>query len=199
MSGALFCAVRFGAPTNGNKMSKEIFKFLDKSASSDYVKLADGDKKSLRILSQPVYGSELFVEGGKPIRWRHDATPPADLPVTEDRPRKFLAFVVYEYDTGRIKIWQFGQRGVIDQMAQLFGDDHWSTYELVLSRRGAGMDTKYSLVGIGRQPEENLIGFAAEASEYVDLEQLFTGGNPFIKECPEISVEKTASPTNTAF
>ena len=179
-------------------MSKDVFKFLSKSASSDYVKLADGEKTSLRILSQPIMGFELFNDG-KPIRWRHDEQAPT-LPPSEERPRKFLAFVVYEYDTQKIKVWQFGQRTIIDQLSQLFdGGEHWSTFELALSRRGAGMDTKYSLVGKDRQPEENLISFAQKADDFVNLELLFDGGNPFTKELPELGVEKPETPTNNSF
>jgi hypothetical protein len=179
-------------------MSKEIFKFLEKSASSDYVKLADGDKTSLRILSQPVVGFELFNEG-KPIRWRADDKAPT-LPPSEERPRKFLAFVVYEYDSQAVKVWQIGQRTIIAQLSQLFdGGEHWSTFELGLSRKGTGMDTKYTVVGKDRQPEENLIAFAQKADEYVNLDMLFDGANPFLQELPELGVEKAEAPVNNSF
>ena len=192
----LFSAIAL--PQIFNTMSQDVFKFLSKSASSDYVKLADGDKRSIRILSQPVMGFELFTEG-KPVRWRHDQAAP-ELPSSEERPRKFLAFIVYEYDSAAVKVWQFGQRTIIDQLSQLFDSgEHWSSFELVLSRRGSGMETKYSVVGIGRQPEENLISFAAEAEQYVNLDALFDGGSPFIKELPQLGVEKAEGNTKKAF
>ena len=179
-------------------MSKEIFEFLEKSASSDYVKLADGDKTSLRILSQPVVGFELFNEG-KPIRWRADDKAPT-LPPSEERPRKFLAFVVYEYDSKAVKVWQIGQRTIIAQLSQLFdGGEHWSTFELALSRRGTGMETKYTVVGKDRKCEDNLIAFAILAGDFIQLDLLFDGASPFIKELPELGVEKAEAPANNSF
>ena len=102
---------------------------------------------------------------------------------------------MWEYDTesggdGRIKVWSFTQRSIIDQMAMLFRDDHWTAYELVIVRQGKGMDTKYNLTGVKRTVEENLIAFAQEASKYIDLSKLYTGENPFIEDLPELSVEQ---------
>jgi len=175
-------------------MSTDIFNFLAKSEStgSDYVKLQDGDKRSVRLLSKPVTGYELFVDG-KPVRWEPDAPRPEHA-ISEERPKKFLAFVVWEYDTesggdGRIKVWSFTQRSVIDQMAMLFRDDHWTAYELVIVRQGKGMDTKYNLTGVKRPVEENLIAFAQESSKYIDLSKLYTGDSPFIEDVPALSVK----------
>ena len=58
-------------------MSNDIFQFLQQSNSSasDYVKFQDGDKRHLRILSKPITGHELFVDG-KPVRWEPEATRP---------------------------------------------------------------------------------------------------------------------------
>jgi len=182
-------------------MSQDIFNFLAKSEStgSDYVRLQDGDKRSVRLLSKPVTGYELFVDG-KPVRWQPDAQRPEHA-ISDERPKKFLAFIVYEYDTefggdGRIKVWSFTQRSVIDQMAMLFRDEHWTAYELVVSRHGKGMDTKYNLTGVQRPVEENLIAFASEAAKYIDLDKLFTGDNPFIEELPALSVEAVKKTSN---
>jgi len=176
-------------------MSEDIFNFLSKSDSvgSDYVRLQDNDKRSVRLLSKPVTGYELFCDG-KPVRWSPEAPRPEHA-ISDERPKKFLAFVVWEYDTesggdGRIKVWSFTQRSIIDQMAMLFRDDHWTAYELVIVRQGKGMDTKYNLTGVKRPVEENLIAFAQEASKYIDLSKLYTGENPFIEDLPELSVEQ---------
>ena len=180
-------------------MSEDIFNFLAKSdsVSNDYVRLADGDKRSLRLLSKPITGYKLFVDidgDRKGFRWEPNAPRPEHA-ISDEKPKKFLAFIVYEYDTefggdGRIKIYEFTQRSIIDQMAMLFRDEHWTAYELVVSRQGKGMDTKYNLTGVKRPVEENLIAFAQEASKYIDLSKLYTGENPFIDDLPELSVEQ---------
>ena len=180
-------------PQKNPTMSEDIFNFLSKSDSvgSDYVRLQDNDKRSVRLLSKPVTGYELFCDG-KHVRWSPEAPRPEHA-ISDERPKKFLAFVVLEYDTeiggdGRINVWSFTQRSIIDQMAMLFRDDHWTAYELVIVRQGKGMDTKYNLTGVKRQVEENLIAFAQEASKYIDLSKLYTGENPFIEDLPELSV-----------
>lgn len=186
-------------------MSQDIFSFLQKAeaSASPYVKFADGDKRSLRILSKPATGYEMWVDepdgSRRPVRWKPDAERPEHA-IGDERPKKFVAFVVFEYSEdgkgGEIKIWQFSQRSIIDQMAMLFKDRHWSEYELVVVRAGKGLDTKYNVTGIQSQIEENLVAFATQADKYVDLEKLYTGDNPFIDELPQISVAQAKPQSN---
>jgi len=179
-------------------MSNDIFDFLTKSDATggDYVKLQDGDKKSLRILSKPVMGYQLFVDG-KPERWQHDVPRPDHVPATNERgekPKKFVAFIVYEYagqsDSGRVKVWEFTQRSIIDTMAMLFREEHWTAFELVVVRAGKGMETKYNVTGIKSPIEETLLEFAAKASEYIDLSKLYDGESPFLQDLPELDAKQ---------
>ena len=185
-------------------MSQDTFAFLQQSnsAASDYVRFQDGDKKSLRIISQPIMGHELFVDG-KPIRWEADAPQPEHA-ISDERPKKFVAFVVYEYagqsDTGRVKVWSFSQRTIIDQMAMLFKEEHWSAFELVIVRQGKGLDTKYNVTGIKSPIEDTLLEFAADAKKYIDLTKLYTGDNPFLADLPEVEAKQAKQePTDLPF
>jgi len=182
-------------------MSNEnVFDFLAKSdsAASDYVKFQDGDKKSLRIISKPITGYELFVDG-KPVRWEPDAVRPEHA-ISDERPKKFVAFVVYQYGEdgadGAIKVWSFSQRTIIDQMAMLFKEEHWTAFELVVVRAGKGLDTKYNVTGVKSAIEENLLAFAAEAHKYIDLSKLYSGDNPFIADLPELGVKQSKPQTD---
>jgi hypothetical protein len=179
-------------------MSEDIFNFLQQSSSaaSDYVKFQDGDKKSLRLLSKPIMGYQLFVDG-RPQRWAHDEPRPNHVPEVNERdekPKKFVAFIVYEYsgqsDAGRIKIWEFTQRTVIDQMAMLFREEHWTAFELVVTRVGKGLITKYHVTGIKSPIEETLLAFAAEAHKYIKLNNMFTGDSPFLEELPALEAKQ---------
>ena len=179
-------------------MSEDIFDFLKQSDTTggDYFKLQDGDKKSVRILSKPIMGYQLFVDG-KPQRWAHDEPRPNHVPEVNEKnekPKKFVAFIVYEYsgqsDAGRIKIWEFTQRTVIDQMAMLFREEHWTAFELVVTRVGKGLDTKYNVTGIKSPIEETLLAFAAEAYKYIKLNNLFTGDSPFLEELPTLEAKQ---------
>jgi len=181
-----------------------IFEFLQQSSSaaSDYVKLQDGEQCSLRLLSTPVMGYELFVEG-KPIRWESDAPRPEQA-ISDEKPKKFVAFVVYQYagqsDSGRIKIWSFSQKKIVNQMVMLFKEEHWSAYELKLRRKGTGMQTDYDLTGIKSPIEDTLLEFAADASKYIDLKKLYTGDNPFLADLPEVEAkQQKEAPTDLPF
>ena len=186
-------------------MSQDIFTFLQKTevSVSPYVKFADGDKRSLRILSKPVTGFETWVEdpegNRRPVRWKPDEQRPEHAENTE-RAKKFVAFVVFEYSEdgkgGDVKIWQFSQRSIIDQMAMLFKDRHWSEYELVVVRAGKGLDTKYNVTGIQSPIEQNLVAFASECDKYVNLQHLFSGDSPFLEELPSISVAQPKPQSN---
>lgn len=182
----------------------KIFDFLQKSSSaaSDYVKFQDGDKRSLRLLSTPVMGYEVFVDG-KPVRWQPDGERPEHA-ISDERPKKFVAFVVYEYagqsDTGRVKVWSFSQRTIIDQMAMLFKEEHWSAFELVIVRQGKGLETKYNVTGIKSPIEDTLLEFAADAKKYIDLTKLYTGDNPFLADLPEVEAKQAKQePTDLPF
>jgi len=181
-------------------MSEDIFKFLQESnsAASDYVKFQDGDKRHLRILSKPITGHEVFVDG-KPVRWEPDVPRPEHA-ISDERPKKFVAFIVFEYDHdnngGAVKVWSFSQRTIIDQMAMLFKGEHWTAFELVVTRVGKGLDTKYNVTGIQSPIEENLVAFAAKASEYVDLSKLYTSESPFLQDLPELSIAKPKPKTD---
>ena len=185
---------------NNMSTNDNVFDFLQQStsAASDYVKFQDGDKRSLRLLSKPVAGYELFVDG-KPVRWEQDGERP-DHAISDERPKKFVAFIVYEYsgqsDTGAVKLWSFTQRSIIDQMFMLFKEEHWTAYELVVTRLGKGLDTKYNVTGIKSPIEETLLAFCAVANKYVDLSKLYTGDNPFIDELPALEAKQQKSEPN---
>lgn len=184
---------RTWAHQNHPNMSQDIFSFLMKadSSASDYVKFQDGDKRHLRIVGKPIAGYELFCDG-KPVRWREDEPRPEHA-ISDERPKKFVAATVFEYDhdnqAGHIKIWSFTQRSIIDQMFMLFKEEHWTAFELVVVRAGKGLDTKYNVTGIKSPIEENLLAFAAEASKYIKLENMYEGESPFIDDLPELSVK----------
>lgn len=182
--------------TNKPKMSNEdFFKFFEQSDSvaSDYVKLQDGDKKHLRIVSNPIQGFELFVEG-KPVRWRVNDKRPEHA-ISDEKPKRFAAFTVVQYDHDKseahVKVWSFSQKVVHSQMDMLFrGKAHWIDFELVVTRRGAALKTTYDVTGIKSPAEPSVEQFARNNEQYVLLDNLFASESPFIKELPVLSIAK---------
>ena len=180
-----------------------IFDFLQQSSSStsDYVKFNDGDKKSFRILAKPVTGYVLFVDG-KPQRVKPENL--KELPQKNERdekPKTFAAFIVYEYadkGPGAVKLWEVTQKSIINQLALLFSDQdkHWTDYQIVITRLGQGLETKCNVTGIQAPIEETLLAFCTSAAQYIDLEQLYVGENPFIKELPALEAKTQPKPSN---
>jgi hypothetical protein len=170
-----------------------IFEFM-KSAdtgSQTFVKVNDGETVQLRILSKPVTGWEVFADG-KPHRWCEGQEKPDNVPDTDETPRPFVAFVVFQYtEPAAVKVWQFSQKTVMKSMEMLFqgGQLHWSTFIINLNRKGTKMDTQWTLNGTQVPIEDNLISFATQADKYVDLNALFLGDSPIIQPLPSISVD----------
>jgi len=168
------------------------------NSGSPFVKLQDGDTVQLRILSQPLMGWEQFADG-KPYRWKPDGSKPEGMPDSSERPRPFLAFVVYQYtDDQGVKIWSFTQQTIIKQLEVLFegGKHHWSSFVINLRRKGAGLDTTWTVIGTMVPLEDSLIEFATKAEDYIDLSALYMGDSPIIQPLPSISVERKESQPN---
>lgn len=176
-------------------MSKDVFQQLAATSSgSDFVKLQDGDNVRLRIISNPIWGHEQFHEG-RPYRWRTTDQKPPILPANGERSKPFIAFVVYQYGAG-VKIWQFSQRSVIDQLEMIFKDDdtHWSSFVLNLRRKGSLMDTQYMITPQVEDLEPGLIEFAAVVKQYIDLDALYVGDSPFLQQLPTIELAPQQQP-----
>lgn len=175
-------------------MSKDVFQQLAATSSgSDFVKLQDGDSVRLRLISNPIWGHEQFHEG-RPYRWRTtDPKPDAlqNLPASAERSKAFIAFVVYQYTApAGVKVWQFSQRSVIDQLEMIFKDDdsEWMDFALTVRRKGSALDTQYMVTPKAEIAEDILIKFAAVVEKYVDLSALFVGDSPFLQQLPTLDL-----------
>ena len=177
-------------------MPQDVFANLQSSTSSasGYVKIQAGEKLSFRILSAPITGFSLFADG-----FPKRAKKLGDLPSTNERgekPKQFFAFIVYQYaedgQQGSVKIWDVGQKTILTQLQALFdgGKHHLGSFQLVVTRTGSGKEnTKYTVTGLQSPMQENLKAFAQEANEYIKLDCLFTGENPFLKELPALEAD----------
>ncbi|MGI4875255.1 MAG: hypothetical protein ACRYFX_29210 [Janthinobacterium lividum] len=153
----------------------------------DYTKLQAGDNR-LRVLSkQPVIGFEYWNEAGKPVRVKvKPVGKPADMRKTapnggEERVKEFWAMVVYNLLTQKIEVWQVTQAGIKEAIQSYslntkYG--HPSNYDLTISKKGSGLETKYSVVA---DPPEKLAKAVVDQAKAtpINLEALFEGGNPF--------------------
>mgnify|MGYP003636803810 FL=1 len=151
------------------------------AASSQYLKLQPNESATIRIISKAVEGLQTFMDN-KPLRWPFDGEMPKKAYKSEDKVRPFAAFNVWHHEDSRFKIYSCSTRSILQELANLSeveGDP--MTYDLKITRKGAGLDTKYYVRVESKEALDlDILDLAQKFNDKVDLEQLFEeGGNPF--------------------
>ncbi len=152
-----------------------------KSASNSYMKLQDGENK-IRILSQPIFGWEDWVEN-KPVRYRFNQKP-AKAHDPKKAVRHFWMFIVWNYLEERIQILSITQATIRTNLEALCKDEDWGDpyfYDIKITRKGEGTDTEYMVNPCVPKatPKEAIEAFKAAPC---NLEALFDNADPFSKE-----------------
>jgi hypothetical protein len=158
-----------------------------------YMKLTEGEN-TFRIMSSAIVGYEYWKEitksdgtrGRTPIRKRlNEKIDMNDLEVKEDgtldTPKVFWAFVVYNWDADAIQILEITQASIRKAIKALVDNKKWgdqSQYNICISRTGKGKETEYQT---NPEPKEEMPQEITDQykSMTIDLEQLFSGGDPF--------------------
>lgn len=152
---------------------------LPKSEGGKYTKLQDGTTK-IRILTSPIIGWEYFNNENKPQRSRIPYTGiPADSKEGR-KPKEFWSFVIYNYEEKRVQVMTVTQNSIKEQLIALsrdadFGDP--KTYDLKITKSGKGLETKYTLMALGKSEFDD--SKALEEASKVDLDAVFDGKDPF--------------------
>jgi hypothetical protein len=151
------------------------------AAGSQYLKLSPNESVTIRIISKAVEGLETWIDK-KPLRWHFDGEMPKAAYKSDDKARPFAAFNVWHHEDGKFKIYCCTARSILQELVNLSeveGDP--MQYDLKITRKGAGLDTKYYVRVDSKEPLDlDIIELAQKFNDKVDLEQLFVeGGNPF--------------------
>lgn len=138
-----------------------------------------------RILSAPVMGWEYWTESKKPVRAKERwTTIPADADISGKNgwnPKHFWAFVVWNFDTKMVEVLEITQTTIQTAMEELIHSEEWGSplgYSITINRKGENLETEYSVVPSPAQPTPDAI-LQAYKEKPINLEALFTGGNPF--------------------
>lgn len=135
-------------------------------------------KNKFRILSPLTVGYEYWNTDNKPVRSREMPTDTSDGKVEEDgkvRVNYFWAVVVYNYQTEAIETLQLTQKGIQKYVTGLLNDAEWGdprNYDLVVTREGEGLSTKYTVSASPHKELDPAIKEAYESAD-IDLNQLF--------------------------
>lgn len=175
----------------GSFFSDDFVTGLERSSGGNYLnpsRLQDGQSVRFRIVSPAaVTGWEVWTDDNKPLRYREK--PSAErLPAGVRRGKngapelkQFMAALVFSYEDDTFKLAQFTQKSLLQGIAQYAADEdygHPSRYDMVLSRAGTGMDTKYKLTP--KPPKAIDSTITARLADFpCRLDALFDGEDPF--------------------
>ena len=153
------------------------------SGASNYLKLTQG-KHRVRILSEAIAGYSWWIdtpEGGrKPQRIKMDGRPPVEY---AESVKKFLAFVVYNYELSKIQVWEVNQTSIQTELKALEKDSDWENlmdFDIEIERTGTDKNT--TRYRVTPKPKSDL---PAEVIDLVaskalpDLQALYEGADPF--------------------
>jgi len=120
-------------------------------ASNSFMKFSAG-KNKFRIMSPLTTGYEYWTIEDKPIRSRTEFTETPNIKVDPKTGKSninhFWAVVVYNYATEAIQILEVTQKGIQKYILGLVNDSDWGKpqgYDLVVTREGDGLATKYTV------------------------------------------------------
>jgi hypothetical protein len=157
---------------------------VPKSSGGGYMKFKLGANK-IRILSSPIMGWEYWTESKRPVRAKDRRTViPADADISGKNgwnPKHFWAFVVWNFDSKQVEILEITQTTIQTAMEELIHSDDWGDplgYSITVNRKGEGLETEYSVVPSPAQVTPAPI-LEAYKEKPINLEALFSGGNPF--------------------
>jgi hypothetical protein len=155
-------------------------------AGGQYMNKFEGGENRIRIMTKPAIGTQYWKvndDGSKtPVRLHTDETVPVDEVEDIKDIKHFWAMVVYNYQAKQFQILVLTQATVQKAITELWGDKDWGDpkdYDIVINKTGSGMQgTKYAVIP---KPAKPLAKEIAEAYKnyHADLEQLYSGGNPF--------------------
>ena len=118
--------------------------------SNSFMRFQAG-KNRFRIMSPLTTGYEYWNVDNKPVRSREMPTETPDGKTEEDGKVKishFWALVVYNYATESFQLLEITQKGIMKYILNLVNDESWGApqgYDLVVTREGDGLNTKYTV------------------------------------------------------
>lgn len=169
------------------------------TSAGGFTKLETGENR-FRILSSPLL---LWLEwrGGKPLRhaFVQGGPKPEKGPDKNDSVKHAWALIVWNYKTKQIEVFELDKQDVISGVLNLSNKPAWGhpkNYDIVITKKGSGLDTEYILTP--EPPSEAGVEIVEAFTETpIDLSQLLiNGGNPFVAKGASSAVN--AQPAQTA-
>lgn len=154
------------------------------SEGGNYLRFIKGENR-FRIMCPPILGYEWWKEkdgARKPIRVRMGVKINIEEVDDPESIKHFWAMVVYNYDLKKIQILEITQKGIQRTLRSLSKDSDWGTpvqtYDIVVTRTGDGMETKYEARPKPKSKmDEGIVQLYKDMN--INLDALYDGADPF--------------------
>jgi hypothetical protein len=150
-------------------------------SSNFYMKLQDGENK-IRILTQPIFGWEDWIEN-KPVRYRMEDKPKKSFDPKKPL-RHFWSFVVWNYNEEQIQILHLTQATIRNNIEALCHDADWGApffYDIKIIKKGEGTNTEYLVNPLPHKPlHPSIVECFNERP--CNLHAIFENADPFSPE-----------------
>ncbi len=149
--------------------------------SGKYLKFKDGDTR-FRVLSNPIIGWEDWDDNRKVYRFKMNDKPDKSKSAKKEaRIKHFWAMKVWNYNEKQIQVLVITQSSIQRVIETLSLDEDWGSpqdYDIVVNRKGEGLDTEYQVTP---KPKKDMTDDILEAQKSirVNLEALYAGADPF--------------------
>lgn len=151
-------------------------------------KLSDSQPTRIRFVGEGITGFLAWSVNKKPLRWE---ICPEVLPETVkpddngDRTAKFfMTGICWDYDNEMFRVVEITQKSILGDLQKYMADEDYGDpcgYDIVITRTGSGLDTRYETLPKPPKPLASSIEEAFEAIDW-DLHQLYDGRHPWAAE-----------------
>lgn len=153
-------------------------------------KIQEEKELRIRFVGEGITGHEAWTTNNKPLRWR---VLPEELPSNirvddngSQSTKFFMTGIVYDYEAEIFRVLQISQKTVLENIYKYMKDEDYGDltgYDLVITRKGSGKETKYSV--LAKPPKPLAAAVDAEFKELGwKLDYVFENKNPWDKEAP---------------
>ena len=141
--------------------------------------VGSGDDKPNPGFIQGMLGWANNDDGSRrPFRWKVDEAPPRNF---DEKPKEFIAMLVWNYKESRIQILELTQAGLKRELVTLARDEEWGDprkYDISITKSGEKLETTYAMTPKPHKKRGDEINEAVKNLK-VNLAALYSGGDPF--------------------
>jgi hypothetical protein len=182
--------------TNANNPFDPASNYTAPKSEGNYLKFGAGSTEFLALAS-PIIGWQYWNTEKKPVRLRIEPVGNfAELPgikVEDDGKYKvqhFWAFPVIDVVDGKVKILEITQKSVQNDIRAYIKNPRWGSpvmkYTFSVAKTGEKLETKYTVMAnpLATVPQEWVQAWNDTLTFGFNLDELFTGGDPFKPSTP---------------